>query len=43
MANEIARFGDLILFFLVVLGELIVKCVIGFDRIVTILEDQWPW
>jgi hypothetical protein len=27
MTNEIAGFGDLILFFLVILSELIIKCV----------------
>jgi hypothetical protein len=41
MANEIAGFGDLILFyfFFVVLSELIVKCVIGFRRFVRMLEN----
>jgi hypothetical protein len=27
----------------VILCELIVKCVIGFGRIVRILEDPWKW
>ncbi len=42
MANEIAEFGDLNFFFfsLVVLSELILKCVIGFGRFVRMLENR---
>jgi len=29
--------------FIVILRELIIKCVIGFVRFVMILEDQWKW
>jgi hypothetical protein len=30
-----------LIFFLIILSELIIKCVIGFGRFVRILEDQW--
>jgi len=47
MNNEIAQFGALNLFiysfFLLSFSELIVNCVIGFDRFVRNLEDQWKW
>jgi hypothetical protein len=43
MPNEIAGFGGLSFFFLVILSELIVKCVTGFGRFVNILENQWKW
>ncbi len=43
IANEIAGFGDLNLFFLVILRELTIKCVIGLGKFVEILEDQWKW
>jgi hypothetical protein len=43
MANEIAGFGGLIFFFLVILSELGVKCVIGFGRFMRILKDRWKW
>ncbi len=29
--------------FIVILRELIIKCVIGFVRFVRILEDRWKW
>jgi hypothetical protein len=29
--------------FILILRELIIKCVIGFVRFVRILEDQWKW
>jgi hypothetical protein len=29
--------------FIVILRELIIKCVIGFVRFVRILEDPWKW
>jgi hypothetical protein len=32
MAIEIAKFGGLNNFFLIILSELTIKCVIGFDR-----------
>jgi hypothetical protein len=40
MANEIAGFGDLKFYLLVILSDLTIKCVIGFDRLVRILKDQ---
>ncbi len=40
MTNEIAGFGILNLFFLVIFTELTFNCVIGFDRFVRILENQ---
>jgi hypothetical protein len=43
MPNEIAGFGWFQFFFLVILSELIVKCVIRFGRFVNILENQWKW
>jgi hypothetical protein len=39
-ANGIARFSGTELFFLVILKELIVKCVRRFGRFVRIVEDQ---
>jgi hypothetical protein len=30
-----------LIFFLIILSELIIKCVIGIGRFVRILEDQW--
>jgi hypothetical protein len=41
MANEIARFGDLIFVYKVILSELINKYVIEFGRFVKILKAQW--
>jgi hypothetical protein len=41
MANEITRFGDFILFFLIILSELLFKGVIRFGRFVKILNHQW--
>jgi hypothetical protein len=38
--NGVTTFGDLN-FFLVILSEAIVKCVISFDSFVKILEDKW--
>jgi hypothetical protein len=38
MANEIAKIDDLHFFFLDILSELIVECVIGFGRFVRILK-----
>jgi len=38
-AEEIAGFGGLDFFFLDILSELIVKCVMRFSRFVRILED----
>jgi hypothetical protein len=41
MANEIAGFGGLNLF-LVILSETVIKfIIIGFGRFTRILEDQW--
>ncbi len=44
MANEIARFDDLnLFFFLFILSEPIFTCVIGFNSFMKILDDQWKW
>ncbi len=43
MDNEIAGFCGLNFFYLIILSELIIKCVIGIGRFVRILEDQWKW
>jgi hypothetical protein len=40
IVNEIAGFGGLNLFFLVILSELTIKCVIRLGKFVEILEDQ---
>jgi hypothetical protein len=40
MSNEIAGFGILNLFFLVIFSELTINYVIGFDRFVRILGNQ---
>ncbi len=38
--NKIVRFGDLNFFSLVMLSELIIKCVIGFGGFVRISKDE---
>jgi hypothetical protein len=40
MANEIAGFGGLNLF-LVILSNTVIKFIIGFGRFTRILEDKW--
>jgi hypothetical protein len=40
--NEVVGFRGLI-FSLVILNDLILKCVIAFGRLVGILNDQWKW
>jgi hypothetical protein len=39
-ANEIAGFGGLNYYFLVILSELAIKCVIGFGKFVRISKEQ---
>jgi hypothetical protein len=43
MANEIVGFDGLNFFFKNILNELTIKCVIGFDRFVIILDDPSKW
>jgi hypothetical protein len=40
IANEIVGFGGPNLFFLVILSEVTIKCVIGLGKFVEIFEDQ---
>jgi hypothetical protein len=40
MGNEIVGFGGLN-FFLIIVNELIVKCLIRFGAFVRVLKDQW--
>jgi hypothetical protein len=39
--NEVVGLGALKFFSFVILSEVTVECVIGFSRIVRILEDHW--
>ncbi len=43
LVNKIVGFGGLnvLFFFLVILSELIITCVIRFGRFVKVLKDQW--
>jgi hypothetical protein len=43
MVNEIVAFDGLNSFLKNFLSELTIKCVIGFDRFVIILEDPLKW
>jgi hypothetical protein len=42
MANEIVKFGNMmIIIILIIKSELIIKCVIGFGKVLKILKDSW--
>jgi hypothetical protein len=44
MANEIARFGNMMMMIILLINsELIIKRVIGFGSFVKILKDPWRW
>ncbi len=44
MANEIARFGNMMMIIILIIKrELIIMFVKGFGRFVKVLNDPWKW